>query len=105
MDGELVIREVNLKQSNVDQSQGLGAFWDVAPPKETKQTKESDFLVTSGDGNLAFDWLMTMEKASFCVCTLSSTFSSPADHDARSQSWMLTRQKKVMAAGTSWYRQ
>lgn len=54
---------------------GLGASWDAASPVtviddqhsdscKRNQTKGSDFLMISGDGNLASDWLITLWKTS-----------------------------------------
>lgn len=52
MDGGLMKREVNLKQSSLDQLESLGASWDVSSPVtvidsfKRKQTKGSEFLIT-----------------------------------------------------------
>lgn len=77
--------------------------WDVTERNQTNQRKwlSGDLR----DGNLASDWFMTPEKPSLCQSTLSSTFSPPAVLDTRSRRWMLTRQKKVTAAGMSWNRE
>lgn len=88
----------------VESGPNLGASWDETSPKETKQTKENDFLVISGMET----WPLIgsqLQKNLPCVCILSSTFSPPAVLDTRSRRWMLTRQKKVTAAGMSWNRE
>lgn len=72
MDRCSIKRDMNLKLSNLDQSEGLGASWTAASPgtlfrRDKPQEATFWWPSISGDGILASDWLITL----VCVHYLS----------------------------------
>ncbi len=96
-------REVNLKQSNLDQLEcllGCDITCVIDDSFGRKQTKGSDVLMISGDENLASDWLTTLLSPFFLRFILPADFCTGHTHthteDACSSHThrMMSRQKK-----------
>ncbi len=76
-------REVNLKQSNLDQLEcllGCDITCVIDDSFGRKQTKGSDVLMISGDENLASDWLTTLLSPFFLRFILPADFCTGDTH-------------------------